>query len=446
MLRRVLAALVILSSSCVAAQAEDWPQWLGPKRDGVWREQGLADKFPEGGPKIRWRIPVGGGYSGPAVAAGKVYLTDRQVKRGGRGAGADRKALPGAERILCINEADGNILWSYEYDCPYNLSYSSGPRATPVVEGNRVYALGAEGHLTCMNIKTGKPVWQKKLSSETAPTPIWGFAGHPLIDGDRIIVLSSGHAATALNKHTGEIVWSAMPVQNRELGPGYAPPMIYNVGGTKQLVMWTPQVVFSLDPATGKEYWRQPIDPVTNGVAIASPMMKDGILLISSYYTGLLAMRMDPNAPRATILYKLGDPKGRKTQAIQTLMSTLVILDKHVYGICSRGELRCLDLMTGQRIWETTAPTTGGDPVDWTTAFIIPVNDTGRCFIANDQGELIIANLSPRGYEELSRAKVIEPTHRDARRPVVWCHPAFANRSVYWRNDQELVCVDASVP
>src|SRR5688500_4353751 len=229
MLRQAIAALVIASSLCAArsAGAEDWPQWLGSKRDGVWREQGLADRFPEGGPKIKWRVPVGGGYSGPAVAGGKVYLTDRQVKRDGPRGGADRRAIPGTERVLCLNEASGEVIWSFEYDCPYNLSYSSGPRATPIVEGNRVYALGAAGHLTCLDVEGGKELWQKKLSSEQAPTPVWGFAGHPLIDEDRIIVLSSGHAATALNKNTGEIVWTAMPVQRRDLGPGYAPPMIY---------------------------------------------------------------------------------------------------------------------------------------------------------------------------------------------------------------------------
>jgi hypothetical protein len=131
----------------------------------------------------------------------------------------------------------------------------------------------------------------------------------------------------------------------------------------------------------------------------------------------------------------------RNTEALQTLMSTPVLKDEHLYGVCAGGELRCIDIKTGDRIWETTQATLSeGRAIHWTTAFIIP-NGPEKCFIANDQGELIIANLTPKGYQELDRAKLLEPTNRDARRPVLWCHPAFANKAIFWRNDKEMICV-----
>src|SRR5262245_28767884 len=132
--------------------ADDWPQWLGPQRDGVWRETGIVKTFPTGGPPVRWRTPIGGGYAGPAVAQGRGYVTDRQLapKTSNPGNPFQRGVIPGTERVVCLNEADGKIIWKHEYDCPYNLSYPSGPRTTPVVYGSKVYTLGAEGNLICM--------------------------------------------------------------------------------------------------------------------------------------------------------------------------------------------------------------------------------------------------------------------------------------------------------
>src|SRR5438046_330679 len=120
---------------CVSMRADDWPQWLGPKRDGVWRESGIVEKFPENGLKFRWRSPVGGGYSGPAVANRKVYLMDRQLADGASNPSNPfaQGVIPGKERVLCLNEADGKILWQYEYNCPYTVSYAAGPRTTPSI-------------------------------------------------------------------------------------------------------------------------------------------------------------------------------------------------------------------------------------------------------------------------------------------------------------------------
>src|ERR1051326_8327396 len=123
----------------VSSYADDWPQWLGPKRDSVWRESGIIEKFPSNGPPVIWRTPIGGGYAGPAVANKHVYLMDRQLATGTSNP-ADpfaRGTIPGMERVLCLDEADGKVVWKYEYDCPYTVSYPAGPRATPLISGGK---------------------------------------------------------------------------------------------------------------------------------------------------------------------------------------------------------------------------------------------------------------------------------------------------------------------
>ncbi len=191
-------ACVLVPSATICA--DDWPQWLGPQRDAVWRETGIVEKFPSGGPPVRWRTPIGGGYAGPAVASGKVYVTDRQLPAGASNPSDpfQRGTIPGAERVLCLNETDGRILWQHQYDCPYGLSYPAGPRATPVVSGSKVYALGAEGHLFCLDAATGKVIWSRDFKKDFGiPTPLWGFSAHPLLDGNQLICLAGGDGSLA---------------------------------------------------------------------------------------------------------------------------------------------------------------------------------------------------------------------------------------------------------
>ena len=440
---RMVAVWVSILGLCgTFAHADDWPQWLGPDRDGVWHETGTIDHFPPSGPKVRWRLAVGGGYAGPAVANGRVFVTDRQVKQGFQRP-ADpfnrKNSTPGVERVLCINEGDGKILWTYEYPCDYQHSYSAGPRTTPVVQGKRVWTLGAEGDLVCLDVESGKPIWQKKLTGPDAPTPMWGFAGHPLIDGEKLICLTAGKNAvvTAFNKNTGDVIWSAISAKQ----PGYSPPMIFEAGGRRQLIVWNPESLNSLDPETGKLYWSQPFGPVDNGVSIVTPRKVGDLLMVSSSYTGSLVMKLDSSEPKATVLWERAGKKGsKKTDALQILMASPALTESNIYGVCINGELRCLDLKTGDRLWETYQATSGAaGPQMWSTAFIIPNGD--KYFLANEHGDLIIAKLSSKGYEELSRAHLLDPVNTDPQRAVLWSHPAFANKSVYWRNDKELICV-----
>src|SRR5262249_25227818 len=149
---------------------------------------GIVEQFPTNGLKFRWRTKIGSGYSGPAVANGRVYLMDRKLAEGTtKPANAfSRAEIPGTERVLCLNAADGSILWKHEYDCPYTVSYASGPRATPAVQDGKVYTLGAEGHLLCLDAEKGVVLWSHDYRKDLGiKTPMWGFAGHPLVDGKK---------------------------------------------------------------------------------------------------------------------------------------------------------------------------------------------------------------------------------------------------------------------
>ncbi|HVL12992.1 MAG TPA: PQQ-binding-like beta-propeller repeat protein, partial [Gemmata sp.] len=182
---RVVTLSAAILAAPALARADDWPQWMGPNRDNVWRETGIVDKFPDGGPKVVWRTPIAAGYSGPAVANGKVYVTDRVLAKG-----ADNPEDPfdtktkvaSSERVLCLDAKTGKELWKHEYDCPYQISYPAGPRCTPTVHDGKVYTLGAMGNLICFEADSGKVVWQKDLLKEYKTKPaLWGYAAHPLI-------------------------------------------------------------------------------------------------------------------------------------------------------------------------------------------------------------------------------------------------------------------------
>lgn len=420
------------------ASADDWPQWLGPRRDGIWRETGIIDRFPPSGPRVLWRTQIGGGYSGPSVAAGRVYVMDRIVAQDPpSGQGSKRRPPNGKERILCLDASDGRILWEHAYERTYGISYSSGPRVTPTVDGDRVYALGAEGDLLCLDAASGRVIWRRDLQADfRAKSPIWGFAGHPLVDGDRLICLVGGEGSTAVafDKRSGKEIWRALSAKE----PGYCPPTMIEASGRKQLIIWHAEALNALDPETGAVHWSEPF-PCRAGMSIAQPRLMGDLLLVTTFYNGPLMMRLAPDRPSATVAWRGNSENERQTDRLHAVMCTPFLEDGHIYGVCSYGQLRCLRADTGERIWSTLKATTrDGAEVRWGNAFIVKHAD--RFFLANELGELIIARLTPAGYDEIGRAQLIEPTNPDPRRTVVWSHPAFANRRVYARNDREIIC------
>ncbi len=442
-MRRFLAAgFLILAATGSGPRAEDWPQYRGPQGDGVWRASGIVEKLPQELAR-RWSTPVGGGFAGPAVAQGRVYVCDRVLAPGEKlseGRWDLKDPVNGNERVLCLDSAQGQVLWKHEYPCRYEISYPVGPRATPTVDGGRVYTLGAMGDLFCLDAATGKVIWSKNyvrhFGTEINP---WGMAAAPLLDGPRLIVLpggKNGACVVALDKITGAEIWRALESKD----PGYSTPIIVDAGGARQLLVWLPIGLYSLDPATGKVYWSEETN-VRMGHSIASPIFdpKDRLLFVTSFFNGPIMMRTRADRPAAELLWKGSSTSElpRRTEGLHGLMSTPVLKDGYLYGVCSYGHLRCLEAKTGKRVWETLAPTGENR---WSTAFLIRHGD--RFFLFNERGELILAELSPQGYREFGRARVLSPTMQAGPRKVVWSHPAFADRRIYARNDEEIVCID----
>lgn len=429
MIRPVLLSFLALTAPHLFA--DDWPEWRGKGRLGVWNESGILGEFPKSGLAIEWRTRLGGGYAGPAVADGRVFVTDFT------------RALntKGSERILCLDEKTGRILWTRQWDADYiglMQTYAAGPRATPTVDGDRVYVLGAKGALACLKVKTGEIVWKHDYVKDyDTQVPVWGMTSAPVIDGDRLIALVGGAGnakVMAFDKRTGKEIWRALSSEHEE--PGYAQPVLFEAAGMRQLIMWHPLAVVSLDPATGKVNWQQPFK-VHNNVNLATPVMHDSRLLISSFYNG--SMMLDLAKTQAAKIWQGKSDSEIDTDGLHSLVSTPVFDGDYIYGVCGYGQFRCLRAKTGERVWETLAVT--GEKARWATAFIVRQGD--RFFINNDHGELIIAKLSPQGYQEISRTKLIKPTSDPGNRRqlgiVNWSHPAYANKHIVARNDEEII-------
>jgi outer membrane protein assembly factor BamB len=428
--------IILVGSSILALTvglaADDWPEWRGRGRTGEWSESGILTAFPDEGLQIRWRVPIGSGYAGPAVASGRVFVTD-----------ASRiKANRYTERILCLDELTGTVLWSHSWEADYTglqVLYAIGPRATPTVNRDLVHVVGAVGHLWTLDAATGRVIWQKDYVREYQTTlPVWGIAAAPVVDGPRLIALVGGEPdakVVAFDAATGREVWRAL---SSDWEPGYNQPIITEVDGLRQLIIWDPRAVQALDPATGRVYWEEPFD-VTMGMNVATPVVAGDLLLVTAFYNGARLYRMGTDRRPAELLWKANGRSEIDTDTIHSTIGTPIFDGTHVYGLDSYGQMRCLDARTGERLWETLAVT--GEKARHATAFFVRHGD--RVFINNDKGELIIATLSPKGFTEIDRTTLIVPTSKTANRrsagAVNWSHPAYANRHIVARNDQEIL-------
>ena len=433
-LTAALAGVAIVVGAAGTAAAEDWPEFRGAGRRGVWLESGILETFPAEGLKARWRTPVKRGYAGPAVADGRVFVTDYEPTDGMRG----------TERALALDEATGEVLWVQEWAADYaGIQWEIGPGATPTVDGDRVYVLGRDGVLSAFKTDTGEVLWRKSYSEDYGVDRMrwgfdWGFASAPLVDDERLICFVGGPPdarVVALDKMTGEEIWRSLPA---EADLGVAQPIIIEAGGARQLIVWDPEEVASLDPVTGDVYWRQDYT-VGGAMTVAVPVQVGSQLFFSTFYDGPMMLTLNQDRPDATIAWKGSSNSEIRTEGLHAVLATPIIDGGYIYGICSYGQLRCLDANTGERIWETQEATV--ERRRWVSGFMVKNGD--RIFMNNDRGELIIARLSPSGYQEISRTALIAPTsppgNRRELRNVSWVHPAYANRHIYMRNDEEIV-------
>ena len=437
---RFIPVCLLVSVVAVDLQAEDWPQWRGEDRTGVWKDAGIVESFPDDGLTVKWRTPVRAGFAGPAVAGGRVFVADYEEMPGTR-------TMDGHERVVALDEVTGELLWEQTWPATYRnlqVKYATGPRAVPTVDGDRVYVLGAAGTLSCFDTESGTLRWRvDTVADYGAIVPVQGTSQAPLVDGDLLIAVVGGEPdakVVAFNKVTGAEAWRALANTSET---GYAAPIVIESGGVRQLILWHATAITSLNPQTGKVYWEQEY-AIAGGMAIATPVRSGRYLVVSQFFNGSMMLALNPDRPAARVLWQGGarSELPDQTETLHSIISTPIVVGDHLYGVGSYGELRGLDARTGQRVWQSERM---NEQDRWATAYFVRHGD--RYFVVNDSGELLLARFSPEGYEEIDRTPLLTPTtrtlggisgrYRD--RAVLWSHPAFANQHVVVRNDEEVV-------
>jgi outer membrane protein assembly factor BamB len=342
-----------------------------------------------------------------------------------------------SERVLCIDAATGERLWTHEYPSIYaRVGYPTGPRASVLIDEGRAYSFGTMGDLYCLDACTGKVLWQVNGQTDyDIGIPVWGMAASPLVEENLLIVQMGGRpdaCIVALDKITGKEAWRALSDN-----ASYSAPIIINQAGKRVLVCWTGDNLAGLDPGTGKVYWKIPFTRRKGIINIATPVYHPPYIFLSSFWDGSMLVRLDEKTRSAELVWSRTGESERNTDALHCCISTPVIREGHVYGVDSYGEFRCLELLTGDRVWTDNTLVPHGR---WANAHLVKQGDNFWAF--NELGELILCRLTPGGFTDLGRVQLVKPVgvSPNPRGGVNWAHPAFAGRLIYARSDARLVC------
>jgi outer membrane protein assembly factor BamB len=296
------------------------------------------------------------------------------------------------------------------------------------------------GHIFCFNAKTGEVLWKRDLYTEyNIRMPMWGISASPLIEGDLLILQIGGKdnaCIIGLNKTSGKEVWRALSDK-----ASYSAPIVIDQAGKRVLVCLTGERVAGLNPTSGDLYWSHPFGKKKSVISVATPVFYKNYLFVTSFFDGALLLKVDPEKLSVSEVWRRKGENEKNTDALHCMISTPLLKDDLIYGVDSYGEMRCLDLLTGDRIWESLDAV---PKARWSTIHFVQNGEITWMF--NERGELIISKLSREGFEEISRAKLIDPTKGQlkSRGGVCWTHPAFADKHIYIRNDKELICADLS--
>ena len=432
--------ITLLLCLCTSpALAEDWPQWLGPNSASEWEAEGIKTSFDAGELQPKWTSPCSYGYSGPVVADGRVYVFDYEVTKGTVENNPGRPiALEGRERLHCLDANTGKVVWTQGEEVDYYVSYPGGPRATPYVDGERIYTLGTEGDLICRRTSDGEKVWHVNFMDKFASkTPIWGHSSCPLVVGKLVFAMvgGEGSAIVAFDKMTGDVAWQALTSNQ----PGYAAPVAIDLDDKTCIAAFHPGGVSLLEATTGNELWTKSLSP-RYGMSIAVPRVLGDEMFVTAYGEAMLVGGVGS-----------GDPKtewktNAATEAVYCSNSSPYFSDGTVYGCdIESSKLIAIDAATGDRLWDDLEVVVGKDPgrrPRHGTAFIVRHTPSGKYFLFNELGELLVADLTRDGITVHSRAKIIEPVGEAFGRDVVWTHPAFADGCVFVRNDKQMACVN----
>ena len=403
-------SLLLLSLCVAAAPAADWPQWLGPNRDGSSSETVLPWKDPL---KVLWRKPVGEGHSSPVVAGGKVYLFTKVKDKD-------------QEEISAYDAKSGERLWHTAYDRPSFFSiFGVGPQATPAVADGRVYTYGVTGILGCFNAADGVERWRVDALKELkAKNLFFGQACSPLVDDGKVFVAVGGEgcAVAAFKTDNGEVAWKKL-----DAPASYSSPILFGKDKERQLVFLTGAGLASLDPADGAVWWQYPVKDEANENS-ATPVRAGDRLIASTVKFGGVALKLETKDGKPTAA------KDWKNPELTCYFSTPVAVGADQlymvtgqFGLLSASStLRCVDAATGQERWHK-------DKVGNYHAALLRTGDD-KLLMLDDFGNLTLIDPDPKEYKELARSKVCGAT---------WAHPALSDGRVYLRDDKELICVEA---
>lgn len=369
----------------------DWPQWRGPTRNGISAETGWASQWGGNGPKRLWKAQAGEGYSSIAIQGGRVYTMGN---------------FQNQDYVSCLDALTGKLIWHHKYPC--GAGDYTGPRATPAISAGKVYTMSREGHAFCLNVQTGKPLWEKNLASEVgAQPPGWGFAGSPLVDG-AVVFFSMGTNGLALNKDTGRVLWKSGSDM-----PGYSSPQLVTVGGRRVLALFVKSGLVGVDPQNGKVLWQYPWQ-TSYDVNAADPIFTgDKVFISSNYGKGGALLQVRGN--QVTPVWQTRDMKNH--------FNSCVLVGNALYGN-DENTLKCIDLATGAERWRMRGMGKGG---------LIAAD--GKLLVTTERGELVIIEATPAKFTELARGTVLDGE--------CWTSPALANGLLYCRNHEgALACVD----
>jgi len=387
-LPELLAAVALAAVLAGAAAAADWPRWRGAEGDGVYRgDDWSLEKFA-GGLEEAWKVDVGAGYSSVAVVENRLYTMGNENN---------------TDYIGCINTENGEVIWTFSYPC--KPPQYPGPRATPFVNGGRVYTFSSAGHLFCLDALKGSKIWGVNVAeSMGVKNPKWGFAGSPVVDGGMVIV-NAGRHGMAFNKQTGEKIWASAP----RIG-GYATPIVYELDGKRRLAIFGEKAVYGVDAEDGKELWSYPWE-TSYDVNAADPIVFDHYCFITSGYN------------RGATLLDIAGGKAVKvweTKVLASQFSSCALIDGYIYGIsgnAGRGVLVCLEAISGELQWSKDVGFGGLIVAD------------GKIITCNESGTVRVVEINTDSYRELARAESFSPG-----RGRIWTAPVLANGRLYIRS------------
>lgn len=407
--RRTLRLSLSLSVLLSAFTLADWPQWRGPDRTDLSKETGLLKSWPEDGPKRVWLFENAGlGYSGPAIVQGRLFIMG---------------ARPSGEELLCIDASTGQEIWAAKVGELLKNDWGDGPRGTPAVDGDRVYALSGRGNIVCASAKDGKIVWQRTMQDLGGQTPGWGYTESLMVDGDRVICTPGGGKGciAALNKTTGETVWQSQEFTD----PAHYSSTIAVVhGGQRHIIQLTEKHFVGVSAADGKLLWT--VDFPGRVAVIPTPIYSDGMVYVTAgYEAGCKMVKLSGDGLKAT--------DGYANKEMVNHHGGVILLDGRLYGYSDRLGWLCQDLKTGDKVWAEKGVLGKG---------AIAYADGMFYCLAEQDGTLALIDASAEGWKERSRFKLTPQTKQRSPRGKVWTHPVISNGRLFLRDQELLFCFD----